>query len=239
MPDWVHGLTGAWLTREMGFMLKENFLTEAEFESVLMAGNAKSSRLPILCRLSRCTLTEKLSAFSRFAAPYEHSQKMADFYILPWANHLPSVVVEGAWSEDMDKFLNDDRLIWLVGGRPDINKLILCRFKKEGGRKVSGRAELWGLDTKGNQVMLQQEVRKETSRPKGGFNSHAEANNDLIQVIWPIPDSASAASAQYIPLTRADVLGQSLPQDRPPNDVYRLSIDSLRSVSQRCMNRAG
>jgi hypothetical protein len=72
-----------------------------------------------------------------------------------------------------------------------------------------------------------------------GVNCENEANIRLIQSVWPRPASAAAAAAQHIPLTRGDVLGLSLPQNRNPNEVYHLSINALRNRSKKFITREG
>jgi hypothetical protein len=161
MPDLTHDSTSAWLFEELGVMLNDKFLTLPEYRSL---GYAASTSMLSILTVSSIPLIENLLAFGGFAPPYQHSHKSPDFYILPDANTLPSVVAESAWSEPMMKFLSYDKLVWLIGGQQEVTRLILCRFKHEGGGKVSGWVELWGRDTNGNPTMLRHEVRSHSSR---------------------------------------------------------------------------
>jgi hypothetical protein len=55
-----------------------------------------------------------------------------------------------------------DRDLWLVGGDPEVKRVILFFFRRTAptANTVQASVEVWGLDQQGNPTRMQREVRK-------------------------------------------------------------------------------
>lgn len=60
---------------------------------------------------------------------------------LPVAARMPTVVVETGYTESWTKLV-DDANLWLVGGSPDVNAVLLVKFSKLSNNRVKGYLEL-------------------------------------------------------------------------------------------------
>lgn len=71
---------------------------------------------------------------------------------------LPTIAVECGWSKSMSRLHNDLNIL-LVGGNGDIKVVIIIKWSKLTGYRVSGVAELYKCDRNGIPVREQSEVR--------------------------------------------------------------------------------
>ncbi|OJJ81434.1 uncharacterized protein ASPGLDRAFT_38201 [Aspergillus glaucus CBS 516.65] len=98
--------------------------------------------------------------------------------------------------------------LWLLGGNEDVRAVLLLKWKKIGSmNRVTGDAELYGLDVNGLPVLAQSET------------------------IFPAP---LVQGSQYISLPRVAIFGSYIP-DANSNDVLSLSIDDLRKIATQAL----
>lgn len=71
---------------------------------------------------------------------------------------FPTIVVESGWTESCAR-LNNDKDLWLIGGRPHVQLVFLIKWAKLSGGRVKGDIEIHGRDQSGNAMLLQTEVR--------------------------------------------------------------------------------
>ncbi|OJJ81446.1 uncharacterized protein ASPGLDRAFT_673687 [Aspergillus glaucus CBS 516.65] len=131
-PPEIHGCHLNWFTQEMYDWRDNNLI------------NREESRLLKL-------ITNQINA--RFGAPYQDSRKTPDLVIRPNDQHHPSLVIETSWSEPWPRMLDDTKL-WLVGGRPEVNVVILLNWSQKANRRTKWKVSRgympgipWGIHT--------------------------------------------------------------------------------------------
>jgi hypothetical protein len=95
-----------------------------------------------------------------FVEPYKGSKKEPDFVLfpsMPSMTPLPSIVFEAGWSETREK-LHDDMRLWLIGGRPHVEIVIVIKWTRTSGARVTGDIEVFKRDENDNPWSVQKEV---------------------------------------------------------------------------------
>ena len=169
MGSSLHNAHHAWIFRILGDLFISGQLTAVENHGLLVKSG---------------------SIFDIFTEVYAGSVKLADYSITPNVTLYPSIVFECGWSESFPRLKDKD--LWISGCGGHVKLVILIKFNKLAGGRVSGKAEVLAGD--------------------------AAANDRLIQTepIFP-PPSAPFATAQSIQVTRSQIFGgQILPGRNPP-----------------------
>ncbi|KAK1142294.1 hypothetical protein N8T08_008039 [Aspergillus melleus] len=143
-----------------------------------------------------------------FKPPYDQSCKEPDLFIRPGAQRLPSVVVETGWDEAYSRLRNDVDL-WLLGGKPYVKVVMLLKWTKTADSKVEGSIEVYSRDLTGTPAKRQSEV------------------------VFPAETEEDAAAS--LNLTRGELFGEVDTPGKDPNDVFQLSIKSLRTVARNAL----
>ncbi|EGC41924.1 conserved hypothetical protein [Histoplasma capsulatum var. duboisii H88] len=180
MPTRIHDCHHDWLVKELYHMGTEGFLTAAEIDELKIQTG---------------------TTFRGFTAPYTHSSKEPDTYLLPDDKPLPTIVVETGWSESWPR-LYADKDLWLMGGGGAVQLVMLIKWTKITGNRIKGDLQVHGRDPAGNVVLLQAES------------------------IFPAP--AEGSSTQSVSITKRQLFGANTFSCRNPNDIYKLSIPNLR-----------
>lgn len=138
------------------------------------------------------------------------SRKEPDWAILPSADTLPSVAAESGWSDNWSKLIGDMELL-LVGGRPNIQLVLLFTWSKRVHNRVAGELRAYERTAAG------------------------DASERFCSGIFPIPEEGPAGIA----VTRGELFGVSgVFPGRNAADVWELSFARLREIAAR-MIRAG
>lgn len=95
--------------------------------------------------------------FHTFTGVYSRSAKEPDLFIRPRSMRYPSIVSESGWSQSFPHLRADkDLLIHGFGGH--VRLVILIKWTKLNGGRVSGVAEAWAGDDGANDRLIQTEV---------------------------------------------------------------------------------
>ncbi|KAN0081831.1 hypothetical protein V8E54_003129 [Elaphomyces granulatus] len=138
LPTELHATHNRWMTIEFGRMLNRNFLTMDEFEALDTLGGLHSGLSP-------------LRAFKNQSKLLDHSEFLEFLrYGTPYRSRL---VIESGWSESLAQ-LRQDRNVWLNGGRPEVQIVILINWKKVTAG-VKGTVEVY---VQGSSQPLQEET---------------------------------------------------------------------------------
>lgn len=87
--------------------------------------------------------------------PYANSRKEPDFNLRADGDPLPRFVIELGWNGCYNRLLHDMNL-WLVGGNDSVQAVLFLKWKYvTTANKVSGVAELYGLDRDGVSTLVQ------------------------------------------------------------------------------------
>lgn len=97
------------------------------------------------------------AAFDKFTRIYAGSSKEADLTIGPTVALYPSIVFESGWSESFPA-LRRDKDLWIGGCGGHVELVILVKFNKLAGGRVSGMIEVWAGDAAANEWLIQTEV---------------------------------------------------------------------------------
>ncbi|OAX78619.1 hypothetical protein ACJ72_07069 [Emergomyces africanus] len=190
MPTHVHDCHQEWLCSELGQMRMGGFLSPAEAKLIKFRVG---------------------TTFERFSTPYLSSAKEPDSCFLPDMLPLPTIVVESGWTESYTR-LNNDKDLWLIGGRPHVQLVFLIKWAKLPGGRVKGDTEIHGRDQSGNATLLQTEP------------------------IFPIP---SGNPRQVIQITRTQIFGTAILNGRNPSDTYLLQVGELRQNGEDAIRQMG
>lgn len=148
MPPLMHGSCQSWLQQEFELAACNHILT---LDDILALRNGGSSRKYLHSASFRMLLIVPATdeaGFHVFGGAYRGSMKEPDSCILPRRLSLPTIVLEAGWSETWTKLHVDDSL-WIQGGAPHVNVLLLIKWTKASGQRVTGRLEVWrkgGID---------------------------------------------------------------------------------------------
>ncbi|KKZ59940.1 hypothetical protein EMCG_05231 [[Emmonsia] crescens] len=190
MPTHICDTHQEWISNEMADMQASGFLTLAE---------RKYLRLRVG------------TTFQNFQGPYAFSSKEPDLAILPNAQPLPTIVVESCWSES-DPKLQQDVQLWLEGGAPTVQLVMLLEWSKSSATQVKGRIEVHGRNSAGTIGLLQAEN------------------------IFPI---SSESPQPTIAVTRGQLFGSAVFAGRNTFDSYPLSIANLRQLAAPLIQNMG
>lgn len=97
-------------------------------------------------------------AFVRFQSPYSASFKQPDWSIRPLSHTLPTLVVESGWNDSLGQ-LQKDMELWLVGGRRNVQVVLVFVWTELPHGCVEGLVQVYNADTTGNPKALQEKVR--------------------------------------------------------------------------------
>lgn len=97
------------------------------------------------------------AVFDTLTGDYAGSVKQPDFSITPDVTIYPSIVIECGWSESFPR-LREDKDLWIRGCGGHVELVILIKFNKLVGGRVSGQIEVWAGDTAANDRLIQTEV---------------------------------------------------------------------------------
>ncbi|BCS17827.1 uncharacterized protein APUU_10655A [Aspergillus puulaauensis] len=156
-------------------------------------------------------LTVVGTTFDGFAFPYEGSRKEPDWAIMPNTDTLPSVAAESGWSDNWPKLIGDMELL-LVGGRPNVQLVLLFNWSKRVHNRVAGELRAYERTAAGN------------------------VSERFRSSIFPIPEGGPAG----IPVTRGELFGVSgVFPGRNAADVWELSLARLREIAARMIRARG
>ncbi|KAJ9215657.1 hypothetical protein DTO166G4_2763 [Paecilomyces variotii] len=184
MPTEVHDAHQDWIDEEIKAMFVSRFLDNAELFALKFRVG---------------------TTIQHFGGQYAGSRKEPDMLLRYDSASLPSIAIEAGWSEGLPR-LHADMRLWLVGGHPQVQLVIVLRWTKLSGtpvQRVKGIFEIWQRDAANNPYLKQ--------------------SGDIF------PPPANAAT-QVIPITRAELFGPSyvLP-GRNGTDQWNLHVDILRT----------
>ena len=97
------------------------------------------------------------AVFDKFTGIYAGSKKQADLTITPTVALYPSIAFECGWSESFPG-LRKDKDLWIGGCGGHVKLVILIKFNKLAGGRVSGMIEVWAGDAAANDRLIQTEV---------------------------------------------------------------------------------
>ncbi|GKZ23112.1 hypothetical protein AbraIFM66951_000018 [Aspergillus brasiliensis] len=119
----THGSACPWVSTEMIHSGRQGLFTMEEDKDLIKGGNG---------------------GFYNFPAPWAAgSYKEPDVYIIHPATFLPTVVIESGYYNESSTKLQYDKDLWLLGGAPHVNVVILIKWDKEAdSNRVSGWIEL-------------------------------------------------------------------------------------------------
>jgi hypothetical protein len=75
----------------------------------------------------------------------------------PHGMNMPTIVIESGWSESRPQ-LHQDRDLWLRGGAPSVQVVLVLKWSKNNANRVKGDIEVFRVNANGNIVSVQQEV---------------------------------------------------------------------------------
>ncbi|OJJ04739.1 hypothetical protein ASPVEDRAFT_86122 [Aspergillus versicolor CBS 583.65] len=190
IPTRIHDVPQMWLSLEMRIMQVSGFLSQEEGQHLL---------------------TVVGTTFEGFAYPYVGSRKEPDWAILPNSDTLPSVAAESGWSENWPALIGDMELL-LVGGRPNVQLVLLFKWSKRAHNRVAGELRVYERTPAGN------------------------TSERLRSSIFPIPGGGLAG----IRVTRGELFGVSgVFPGRNAADFWELSLVRLREIAERMIRARG
>ncbi|PYH39101.1 uncharacterized protein BO87DRAFT_437955 [Aspergillus neoniger CBS 115656] len=190
MPNGLHNCCLSWATEQHKDAFMQGFFAPGEARHVRLCGTDR---------------------FDNFLPPYTASYKEPDAFIINPASGspLPSIVTESGYSESVRK-LYDHKDLWLQGGAPHVNVVILLKWYKRIRNRIAGWVELH---------------RRGVGVP-------------LRITLFPAPPSGTPP--QHLTLFRSDLYpGGVVPAGRNANDAWEWSIDILREHARDAMRREG
>jgi hypothetical protein len=135
MSTWIHNCITPWLIKEMNSWLQNHIITQAE-ESLLNVGMGTTLELR--------------------RGPYRGSKNEPDFFFQVDDHIMPTVAVESGWSESNTRLYNDMNL--LLVGNGSVRVVIIVKWGKLQGNRVSGTVELFMRDRNGVPRLEQSET---------------------------------------------------------------------------------
>ncbi|KKZ61878.1 hypothetical protein EMCG_03668 [[Emmonsia] crescens] len=180
MPTELHDCHQLWMKNEMRHMLTDGFLNEAELDYLDMRVGTR---------------------FEGFQPPYTFSSKEPDLAIRPDGVALPTVVVESGWSESLSR-LREDMQLWLEGGTPLVQLVLLIKWSRLSGNRVKGSLEVYGRNSAGIPMLLQTES------------------------IFPVLTTPAVIS-----ISRSQLFGSTIFAGRNSTDTHQLSVTRLQAIA--------
>lgn len=215
MPTEIHDCHQDWVHNQKREWFRANLLTTNEDDYLgTRVGTSKSSLAQFYDR--SLTILIMIAATEFVGGPYAGSRKEADLFIRPDTTKYPTFVIESCWSESYPQ-LENDMSLWLVGSQGNCNPVIIIKWtKSDTNNTVKGNLEIYTKDRQGMPHLSQSEV------------------------IFPRPPNPQAV-AQQVSVTRRMLFGSHVFPGSNLNDVFDLSLNSLRDLatdSLRAMNLA-
>jgi hypothetical protein len=186
MSTGIHNCITPWLVKEMSSWLQNHTITQAE-ESLLNVGMGTTLELR--------------------RGPYRGSKKEPDFFFQVDDHIMPTVVVESGWSESDTRLYNDMNL--LLVGNGSLRVVIIVKWRKLQGNRVSGTVELFLRDRNGIPRLEQSET------------------------VFPDP---TTGNNQRLGIRRRDIFGPALLAGRSGSDVLYLDINQLRGHATKALH---
>ncbi|KAJ9255403.1 hypothetical protein DTO207G8_3159 [Paecilomyces variotii] len=183
---WIHDCVQDWLTKQMIEWLLNGDITRQE-ESLLQPGVGTTLHLT--------------------TGPYSGSRKEPDFFFQVNDHILPTLAVECGWSESKGRIYDDMNLL-LVGGNGSIRIVIIVKWAKLGGSRVSGTVELFMRDRNDMPILRQTET------------------------VFPRP---TTTNRQRLEIRRGDLFGDALLAGRNQSDILCLDVERLRDHATRSL----
>lgn len=140
------------------------------------------------------------------------SRKEPDWAIIPNTDTLPSVAAESGWSDDNWPTLIGDMELLLVGGRPNVQLVLLFNWSKQGHSRVAGELRVYEGTAAGN------------------------TSERFRSSIFFIPGEGLVG----VPVTRGELFGVSgVFPGRNTADVWEFSLARLREIAARMIRARG
>ncbi|KAJ9268138.1 hypothetical protein DTO212C5_5826 [Paecilomyces variotii] len=144
MPTEVHDVHQHWIDEEIKSMFVSGFLNNAELFALKFRVG---------------------TIIDHFRGQYAGSFKAPDMLIRHELEPLPSIAVESGWvesgwAESLPR-LHADMRLWLEGGQPDVQLVIVLRWTKMSGaplQRVKGIFEIWERDASNSPYLKQNGV---------------------------------------------------------------------------------
>ncbi|CRG85297.1 hypothetical protein PISL3812_02396 [Talaromyces islandicus] len=194
MPTEIHNTHQQWIDQETKEMFFAQFLNQTEF-LILKPGVG--------------------TTIKHFNGVYMNSLKEPDFLLRFDSQPLPSLTIESGWTESLPR-LHADMRLWLVGGAPEVQVVIVLRWSKIAGtptQKAKGIFEVWQRDAANLPFIRQQGT------------------------IFPAP---TAGPPETIPVTRADLFGPAHVQTgKNGGDLWNMRVDILRFWARLAIQNMG
>jgi hypothetical protein len=124
--------------------------------------------------------------------------------------------------------MNDMNLL-LVGGNGLIRVVLVVKWRRRQGNRVSGTVELFMRDRQGMPQLRQTEVCSKLL-----INLSHTYYLEFVQTVFPAPPPGTN---QQLGIRRRDLFGQALVSGRNPNDILYLDIDRLRYYAADSLQR--
>ncbi|KAL2828737.1 hypothetical protein BDW59DRAFT_142950 [Aspergillus cavernicola] len=121
IPTALHNCHVSWAFQELSHALVVGFFTQIELVDLDFSSNTR---------------------FDNFPIPWQNIYKEPDCYIKPAGATLLTLVFEAGFSESYQRLIADKNL-WLRGGAPVVNVVMLLMWSLISGNKVKGFIELW------------------------------------------------------------------------------------------------
>jgi len=185
--------------------------------------------LIVHCLNSNSILTYVYLALHFTTGPYSGSRKEPDLFFQVNDHILPTLVVECGWSDSKGRIYDDMNLL-LVGGNGSIKIVIIVKWAKLRGSRVSGTVELFMRDRNDIPILKQIEIRI--------FEAFSSMFYLLIawylyiQTVFPRP---TTTNLQRLEIRRGDLFGDALLAGRNRNDILYLDVERLRDHATRSL----
>ncbi|KAK1138691.1 hypothetical protein N8T08_002082 [Aspergillus melleus] len=183
----MHTLHQTWIKRELGRGLLSGFFLVKEWNTI-DSTTAKS--------------------FNAFVAPYQASWRQPEYYLKPRHHVLPTLVVESGWEESYPSLIRDKDL-WLIGGSPHANVVIVIEWSRSPRNRIRGRLEVY--------------------RRQSG----------LVQVESIFPEPSPRVAPQLTRLTRDELFDKAKSPHRDAEEKIIFSVDRLREAARNAFHNVG
>ncbi|KAJ9238589.1 hypothetical protein DTO169E5_4789 [Paecilomyces variotii] len=183
---WIHDCVQGWLTKQLVEWLLNGDITREE-ELLLHPGVGTTLHFT--------------------TGPYSGSRKEPDLFFQVNDHILPTLVVECGWSDSKGRIYDDMNLL-LVGGNGSIKIVIIVKWAKLRGSRVSGTVELFMRDRNDIPILKQ------------------------IETVFPRP---TTTNLQRLEIRRGDLFGDALLAGRNRNDILYLDVERLRDHATRSL----
>ncbi|KAI9039553.1 uncharacterized protein KD926_009278 [Aspergillus affinis] len=150
----------------------------------------------------------KEKSFDVFMASYQASWRQPEYYLKPRHQDLPTLVVESGWAKTYPSLIRDKDL-WLIGGSPHVNVVIVIEWSTSPRNRIRGRLEVY--------------------RRQSG----------VVQVESIFPEPSPGVFPQVIRLTRDELFDKAKSPHRDPEEKIVFSVDRLREAARKAFHNVG